>query len=444
MSDGKRRSRGSGFSLARFAYAVGEGFRIASDSLRTNVFRSGLTILGVAIGVSVVVLIASLITGIRGSIQDDLDAAGPRNLYVLRFDVTDVQLIQAGNQRPPWWNRPPISVEETRRIAGLPSVRSAVTSIALQDQQPGAEGGITMEFEGVRIRGIQGLAEGAEWIDYRPVEFVQGRNFHPVEVEEARPIVVITDRLAQALFGDRDPIGLRVRTSAGPAGALPLTVVGVFELGDMLFGEEQFAYTAILPFTTGLRRLGVSDEWSQAVVVPEDGVDLDVAEDQIITLLRNMRGLSPAEENNFSILRSTQLLEFFDRFTAVFFVVMLALSSVGLLVGGVGVVGIMLISVTERTREIGIRKSVGATGGEILWQFLVEAAVLTALGGAGGLLIGAGGSWLVATLTPIPASIPLWSVAAGLTMAVITGMLFGLVPAARAARMEPVAALRHE
>jgi putative ABC transport system permease protein len=443
MSD-RTPPRGSGWSVARFGYAVGEGIRIGLDSIRANFFRSGLTILGVAIGVSVVVLIASLITGIRGSIQDDLEAAGPRNMYVTRFDLADVQLVQTGNQRPPWWNRPPITIDEARRVGELPAVRSAVVSFTLQDPEPGAEGRISMEFEGTRIRGIQGLAEGAEWVEYRPVDFVQGRNFHPVEVAEARPVAVITERLARDLFGNQDPVGLRVRTSAGPAGSLPFTVVGVFDMGDMLFGEEQFAHMAILPYTTALRRLGVSDEWAQIIVVPEDGVDLDVAEDQIITLLRNMRGLEPVQENNFSILRSTQLLEFFDRFTAVFFIVMLALSSVGLLVGGVGVVGIMLISVTERTREIGIRKSVGATGGEILWQFLVEAAVLTALGGAGGLIVGAGGSWLVATFTPIPASIPLWSVAAGLTMAVVTGMLFGLVPAARAARMEPVAALRYE
>jgi putative ABC transport system permease protein len=167
-------------------------------------------------------------------------------------------------------------------------------------------------------------------------------------------------------------------------------------------------------------------------------------EDQVTGLLRSIRGLAPGEPNDFSILRSTQLLELFDQFTGVFFIVMLALSSVGLLVGGVGVVGIMMISVTERTREIGIRKAVGATGGEILWQFLVEAGFLTMLGGAAGLLLGAGLAWGVAAATPIPAAVPLWAALAGLSMAALTGMVFGLVPAARAARMEPVDALRYE
>jgi putative ABC transport system permease protein len=167
-------------------------------------------------------------------------------------------------------------------------------------------------------------------------------------------------------------------------------------------------------------------------------------EDQVISLLRTMRGLGPTEENNFAVLRSDQLIDLFNQLTSVFFMVMLALSSVGLMVGGVGVIGIMLISVTERTREIGIRKAVGATRREILWQFLVEAGVLTLLGGASGLLLGGLAAAGVESVTPIPAAIPIWSVAVALTMAVFTGMLFGLLPAVRASRLEPVDALRYE
>jgi putative ABC transport system permease protein len=272
---------------------------------------------------------------------------------------------------------------------------------------------------------------------------VRGRNFAPVEVEQARPVVVISDRLARDLFGSADPIGQRVRTSAGPGGPFPMTVVGVFELAQNIF-TDQVAHVAIVPSTTALRRLKVSDEWGQIVVVPRDDVPLDVAEDQVIAAMRTMRGLAPGDENDFSILRSTQLLELFDRFTGVFFIVMLGLSSVGLLVGGVGVIGIMMISVTERTREIGIRKAVGATRGEILWQFLVEAGVLTLLGGAAGLALGGGLAFAIAAATPVPAAVPLWAVVAALGMAVVTGMLFGLFPAARAARMEPATALGYE
>ena len=143
-------------------------------------------------------------------------------------------------------------------------------------------------------------------------------------------------------------------------------------------------------------------------------------------------------------MKSDQVIQWFNQLTGVFFLVMLALSSVGLLVGGIGVIGIMMISVTERTREIGVRKAVGATRREILWQFLVEAAVLTLLGGGVGMALGALTAEGVARVTPIPAAIPLWSVVAAITMAIVTGILFGLFPALRAAKMEPVVALRHE
>ena len=175
-----------------------------------------------------------------------------------------------------------------------------------------------------------------------------------------------------------------------------------------------------------------------------DTVGGERARDDVIAVLRGMRGLGPREENDFALLSSATILELFDRLTSVFFLVMLALSSAGLLVGGVGVIGIMLISVTERTREIGIRKAVGATRREILWQFLVEASVLTAAGAGVGMLAGWALASGVAAWTPLPARIPLWAVGAALGMAVMTGMLFGLLPAYRASRLDPVDALRYE
>ena len=171
---------------------------------------------------------------------------------------------------------------------------------------------------------------------------------------------------------------------------------------------------------------------------------MERAQDEVIAALRGLRGLGPRDENNFALIASAQLLDLFDNLTRVIFLVMLALSSAGLLVGGVGVIGIMLISVTERTREIGVRKAVGATRREILWQFLVEASVLTALGAAMGMLAGWGLASAVAAWTPLPARIPVWAVGTALAMATLTGMLFGLLPAVRASRLDPVAALRYE
>jgi putative ABC transport system permease protein len=415
--------------------ALAEGFRIALAAISANKVRASLTILGVAIGVAVVVTMAALITGIRSSVLDAFEAAGPENFVVTRFDMTNVRIISDGSGRPPWWNKPKITPLEAERIGRLPGVKDAIVDFDMS---------LSISFEGDRVTGVQGGGNSAEWPQYTIGEFTAGRNFIPAEVEQGRGVIVISGPLATELFGKLDPIGKRVRVSAGGRGANQLfTVVGVFDIGEMIFADavEHFAIT---PYTAALKRLKANDMFFQVLVIPQDGVPPAEVQDQVISLMRTMRGLGPTEENNFAILRSDQLEDLFNQLTAVFFIVMLALSSVGLLVGGVGVIGIMLISVTERTREIGIRKAVGATRREILWQFLVEAGVLTLLGGASGLLLGALAAAAVESVTPIPASIPLWSVAVALSMAVFTGMLFGLLPAVRAARLEPVDALRYE
>lgn len=417
---------------------LGEGIRIAWDSLRENRIRSGLTILGVAIGVAVVVTMAALITGIRTSVLEAFEAAGPENLIVTPFDFTEVRLVNPAGSRPPWWGRPELSDDEIRGIRGLPAVREAVVDLDFN---------VSIAVEGgIRVEGVQASANSPGWPAWTIGEFSAGRNFTDLEEREARPVLVVSSGLAEALFGPLDPVGRQVRVSVGTRAVNErFTIVGVFEPADNIFAAavNQFA---VVPHRTAVRRLKALNLFSftSLLVVPAEGVSPVEAEDQIIGFLRGSRGLRPGEENNFALVRSTQLIQFFNRLTGVFFLVMIALSSVALLVGGVGVIGIMLISVTERTREIGIRKAVGATRREILWQFLVEASFLTLVGGAVGMALGAVVAFGVAEATPIPAAIPLWAVAAALGSAVLTGMLFGLLPALRAARMEPVVALRFE
>jgi putative ABC transport system permease protein len=303
---------------------------------------------------------------------------------------------------------------------------------------------LTMSYQGRRVRGVQASGNSSGWPSYTIGDFTDGRNFIPAEVEQSRNVIVLSAALAEELFGTLDPIGKRIRVTTGRRGVNELfTVVGIFDIGENIFSDVA-QHFAILPYSAGIKALRGNTMFLGVLVVPEEGVARADLEDQVIGLLRTMRGLGPGEENNFALIRSDQLVDLFNQLTAVFFIVMLALSSVGLLVGGVGVIGIMLISVTERTREIGVRKAVGATRREILWQFLVEAGVLTFLGGAGGLLIGAAAAEGVESITPIPAAIPLWSVVAALSMALVTGMLFGLLPAIRASRLDPVDALRHE
>ncbi len=412
---------------------LNEGVRIALDALRANKVRSSLTILGVAVGVSVVVTMAALITGIRGTIFQAFESAGPNNFIVMRFDFTAVRIV-TDNGRPPWWNKPVVTPEEAERIGELPGIEASLYNMG---------GLVDAEFQGQRVSGIQSQGYSSGWPRYTTGDFIAGRDFTPAEVRQSRAVAVLSAALATDLFGQRDPIGRRVSLSNPQGTRAEFTVIGVFQPEENIF-TSAVKHWVVFPYTAGLKRLKLSDEQAQILVVPRPGVGLREAQDQVIGALRASRGLRPREENDFALVASSQILDTFNQLTGVFFAVMLGLSSAGLMVGGVGVIGIMLISVTERTREIGVRKAVGATRREILLQFLVEAAVLTVLGGAVGLALGGALAWGVQALTPVPADIPLWSVAAALGMAALTGMLFGLLPALRASRLEPVVALRAE
>ena len=415
--------------------ALSEGLKIAFEAIRTNVIRSALTILGVAVGVSVVVALAAVITGIRTSVMEAFEASGPNNFMVTRFDFTAVRISDVGNGRPPWWNKPEIEPEEARALMNLPTVDEALYTFNFSTD---------MSFESHQVRGVQSTGYSSGWPKYTLGDFIAGRDFTPAEVDQNRSVVVLSAELATELFGQRDPIGKRVRMLNRWRGTQePFSVIGVFETEPNVFSNA-IEHWAIFPWTAANRRLRQSTSQAQIMIVPIDSVSVERAQDEVIATIRGMRGLGPRDDNDFAVLGSAQILDLFNQLTGVFFLVMFALSSAGLLVGGVGVIGIMLISVTERTREIGVRKAVGATRREILWQFLVEASALTAMGAAAGMLMG----WVlatgIATWTPLPAKIPVWAVGTALGMALLTGMLFGLLPAIRASRLSPITALRFE
>lgn len=405
-----------------------EGMQLAVDQLRANKFRSALTILGIVVGVSTVVGISAVISGIRGSILESIEAAGPKNFMVSRFDFNDVQIVSDGS-RPAWMDNDPLTVEEIRGIEKLDAVRAAVV-----------DGSVNRDISAGnrRLTAVRVSATSVGWRDYTRGTLVAGRDFLPADVAASRPVAVVSAALARELFDDLDPLGrtIRIRGAA-------FRIIGVYELAENIF-NSQVEHFAVVPYTAALKYLGLDPDWLSALVVTADHATQDEAIDQVITYLRSTRKLRPSQPNNFAIIRQEEMVRTFNRITGVFFVVMIALSSVGLMVGGVGVIGIMMIAVTERTREIGIRKAVGATRGEILWQFLVESATVTLIGGAIGLAIGGGLAGVVAAISPIPAVVPLWAVVAALIMAAGAGILFGLWPAWRAARMDPVVALRYE
>lgn len=408
--------------------ATREGIGIALEALRANKVRAALTILGIVIGVATVMAMAAMIAGIRGSLTDQISAAGPENFTVSRFDLSGVRLGGDGG-RPAWMDYPSITLAEAERLAALPSVRSVVPAVITQ---------ATLRYEGETVPSVDVLGRGAEWPEYQDGDFVAGRNFLPVDAERSAAVVVLSERLAESVFGTGDAVGAYVRM-----GGARLRVVGVYKQSPNLFADLTQSW-AVVPTTTAFRRMGASDRWMELLVVTAPGATQAAAMDDVTATLRISRGLRPGDDNNFAVVSNEALTEMFDRLTGVFFLVMLVLSSIGLMVGGVGVVAIMMISVTERTREIGVRKALGATRREILWQFLVESMTVTALGGALGLLLGGAISFLVAALTPLPAVVPLWAVLAALGVSAACGIGFGIYPAARAARLDPVEALRYE
>jgi putative ABC transport system permease protein len=303
---------------------------------------------------------------------------------------------------------------------------------------------VTIDFDGRRLPQVQSQGYAAGWPAYSQGDFVAGRDFTTAEVRQSRAVVVISDALAQELFGFRDPIGQRIgMANVNGNDRREFTVVGVYEPAPNIF-TAVIKHWAVIPYTAALKQLSAFDGQGQILIVPEDSVPQARVRDEITAALRSMRGLRAGEPNEFALIESAQVLAMIDRFAAIVVIAMLALTSAALMVGGVGVIGIMLISVTERTREIGIRKAMGATRREILWQFLVEAGLLTVLGAALGLASGGGIANLVEAFTPVPAEVPVWAIVSALVMAAITGMLFGLLPAVRASRLDPVAALRFE
>jgi putative ABC transport system permease protein len=340
-------------------------------------------------------LLAAFITGLRTTIQDSFDASGPSNFVITRFDFTAAQ---AERDARPWWMNPAITPREADRLGQVPGVQEALYNFQFQS---------TVEFEDRRIPAVESQGHAAGWTSYAQGDFTAGRNFTEAEVRESRPVVVISAPLAQELFGNRDPIGRRISMADTQRNQrVEFTVVGVFEPAPNIF-TTVVKYFAVVPYSAASKRLHHSDDQAQILIVPRPGLLLSQVHDAVIAQMRSIRGLGPREENDFALIESASILAVINRFTSIIFLVMLALTSAALMVGGVGVIGIMLISVTERTQEIGIRKALGATRREILWQFLVEASLLTVAGAVVGMAGGGGLAALIAHLTPLPARVPL-------------------------------------
>lgn len=403
-----------------------EGVGIALGSIRANKARAALTILGVAIGVAVVMVIAAMITGIRRGVTDIVEQVGPRTFWVVRRFEGGIQI---SDDAQPRRRHPPLTLAEAERIAAIPSIAFVVVN---------EQAGRGIEFENRNLESVSVFGRGPQWLAVTGGDIFPGRSFTRVEDQASSRVAVINEKLSGELFGRRDPIGKRIRIAG-----VPYRVIGVYTPPPDLFGQGN-SPQAIIPHNTFAKHVPHWRGGMALMLAPRPNVTVADAIDAVTAVLRSARGLRPGVENTFDIVTQDKLLESFNGITGVFFMVMLGLSSVGLLVGGVGVIAIMMISVTERTREIGVRKALGAKRREILWQFLVEASTLTMVGGAIGLVLGGTLTAIARAVTPLPAVVPLWSIVAALAVSAFTGVGFGLFPAIRAASLDPVEALRHE
>jgi putative ABC transport system permease protein len=408
--------------------SLGEGVLIALDSIRSNRVRAALTILGIAIGVFVVVVMSAAIHGLNQSVAAEFEKAGPTTFFVNRFPIT-LEACDDTDATCKWRNNPPLRLTEAAAIKELPAVQGVMI-------RTGANA--PMKYFDRYLPSVRINAMSANWMEVEGGDISQGRNFTDAEDISAARVIVLNEKLAERLFGESDPIGkvITVRES-------PWEVIGVYKSGASFMGEgeQPRAYASI---QAGKRHLNAWIEWMDIAVKPRPTATRDETIDEVVAVIRGQRGLRPAQENDFAIITQDKLFETWGKMTGVFFLVMFTLSGVGLMVGGVGVVAIMMISVTERTREIGVRKALGATKGVILWQFLVEAATLTAIGAVVGLIVGWAASYGIRSATPIEASVPPLAILAALGASTLTGVLFGILPASRAARLDPIEALRYE
>jgi putative ABC transport system permease protein len=412
---------------------------MALETLRANKLRSALTILGVVIGITSIVGMTSLLRGFDESLRDSIRALGPNTIFVAK--ISGVSIASSGGDFAALLRRPNLTVADAKAIEKL------APSVDIVDAWLG-DGGSAQErvyYRGERTSSLAVIGATEQFAEVNFVPVALGRFFTAPEVDHRRRIVVLGYNPFDVLFQKFgiDPIGKKVRV-----GALEYTVVGVLAKRPSAIGQQDDF--VVIPQTThqvvfGSQSMrGPFGGTVTIVVVPKKTATRDQALLEVEEIMRVRHGLKLDEPDDFDIGTQDAILRVWDRISRGIFLALVVISSIALMVGGIGVMAIMMISVTERTREIGVRKALGARRREVLIQFLAEAAVLTSVGGILGILIGSGIGAAVHFATDFPISLPWWSFAIGLGFSAAVGIFFGMVPAYRAARLDPIEALRYE
>ena len=419
---------------------------MAFETVRSNKMRSGLTVLGVVIGITSIVGMTALIRGFDQSLRDMIRAIGPNTIFIQRFGVTS---FANGAEITQLLKRPNLSLSDARAL------EEQSETLEFVDLELGAGPGPTTQqrvfFRDQKTKPLVVFGTSENFAAGTRIPIVAGRYFNGTELQYRKNVCVLGNTAFKLLFEPAgiDPIGKYVRI-----GSQRFEVVGVFDkrpaAGGFSLGQDDFV---VVPYTAYQRVFGlqvgrVSRSGTvtniQISVLPREGVSNAQAIADVERIMRIRHGLKLDEPNDFDVTTQDQFLQLWDRISQGTFFALIVISSIALMVGGIGVMAIMSISVTERTREIGVRKALGARRAEILFQFLMEAAFLTSLGGLIGIALGASIGWGVHFASGFPISLPWWSFAIGLGFSASVGIFFGMYPAFKASRLDPIEALRYE
>lgn len=409
-----------------------ENLKMALSTLRANKLRSFLTVFGVVIGVITVMLIASIISGIDVSVRKEIESFGTRSIYISKFNPG----IRIGRMSREERMRKELTYDDAIALSNLPAVEFAVPFLDVTNNWFGQK--IMVSRSGKSSAGVnlQGTLPDFERAGTQIV--IEGRFFSQFENDTNQDVCVVGSKVAEDFFPYGSPVGQTIQI-----GEKQFRVIGLLQKREQFLftgGSDDQNNVIYMPYNVA-QKLKPNEDDVYILAVARPGL-MDEAKDQVRDLLRVRRQVSFSQPDNFGMETAEGFLENFRSITSGLAIAMVVISSVGLMVGGIGVMNIMLVSVTERTREIGVRKAIGARRSDIMWQFLIEAATLTGIGGIVGLSVGWGATLILRLL--LPSYVPLWAPIGGLVASVGIGLIFGLWPAWKAARLDPIESLRYE
>jgi putative ABC transport system permease protein len=401
------------------------------DSIRSHKLRSILTLLGITIGVMTVIAMVSVIQGLNETFLGELESAGSDLIIISKQEPGDL----TGNLSEEERQRKDLTLEDVEAIqAECPAVKGVAVDLVVDIFES-----VTVKYQSTKILDAIILGMNSHWPEVISIYNAQrGRFITEADVEHTAKVCVLGAEVNETLFPHTNAIGKDIRI-----GAEKFSVVGILEKRGAMFGQSRDNLVG-MPITTLMKYFPYDLEGLEILASPVERRLYDEATEQIINVLRRRRKVAFGEPNDFAVFGQDTIIELYNQLTGAAYMVMVVISSIGLLVGGIGVMNIMLVTVKERTREIGIRKAIGARSGDILKQFLIEAVFLTGTGGVVGVLIGFLIAMLVRATTPLPAAVTLWSVFLGVGVAVSVGLFFGIFPARKAARTDPIICLRYE